>query len=112
MFRLFVSRTTARRPRNATPQLEALEDILSLSTLTVTGSNVGNQLTQTTTQTQTQAVTATNTSTNTATSNGSASNAYNQSSTYIAITTGGQSQTSSTSATQTSTPDLNGGLGS
>ena len=31
MFRLFVSRTTARRPRNATPQLEALEQVLSLS---------------------------------------------------------------------------------
>jgi hypothetical protein len=31
MSRLFVSRTTARRPRNATPQLEALEQVLSLS---------------------------------------------------------------------------------
>jgi hypothetical protein len=31
MFRLFVSRTTARRPRNVTPQIESLERVLSLS---------------------------------------------------------------------------------
>jgi hypothetical protein len=31
MFRLFVSRTAARRPRNAAPQLEELEQVLSLS---------------------------------------------------------------------------------
>jgi hypothetical protein len=41
MFRLFVSRTTARRPRRVSPELEALEQVLSLSSLTCTrGSEV------------------------------------------------------------------------
>jgi hypothetical protein len=46
MSRLFVSRTAARRPRNATPQLETLEQVLSLSSLSITGVSSTNSSSQ------------------------------------------------------------------
>lgn len=118
MFRLFVSCTSPRRSRSATPEVVGLEQILSLSSIAVASSNLGTILPQKIHQAEVQKVTATNTAKNVATANGN-SNAQNYTTTTLTVTSGSQTMTANnTTGTTTNVPVLvpfdlqyNGGIG-
>lgn len=113
MFRLFVSRTSPRRPRSATPEVEALEKIISLSSTDVSFSNLGNVLLQSIRQKQSETVTADVYVDATADASYSKnSNAANTIDTDVKVEGGDQSQDANNYALQSSDTQINGGVGS